>query len=212
MLHQRSSSHWVQWLAVASVIGGLLWIPYGLFEMLEPWGTDTVYRDDRGYSEVVDSLNYVVYSLPGSLGLLLTTLGVVGVIAHLRLPAHRSGRVGRALTYVALLLAILSLLGVIVLFDPLFTTARIFGSLALGGATLLLSFDARALGIAPNWTVMLLVLGLMGLFLLPLWPLVFAVELVPEVVGAAFMMLFGLGWVLLGFRLHQETEQSQLAG
>ena len=46
----------------------------------------------------------------------------------------------------------------------------------------------------------LLVPGALGLFLLPLWPLVYAAELIPEMGGAATIALFGLGWVLLGVR------------
>ena len=65
----------------------------------------------------------------------------------------------------------------IALFDPVFTAARIFGTLAL------------------------LALGLLGLFLLPLWPLVYAVELLVTAAGAAFIALFGLGWVGLGMAL-----------
>ncbi len=32
------------------MVGGLLWLPYGLFTMLQPWGVDVVYREAQGYS------------------------------------------------------------------------------------------------------------------------------------------------------------------
>ena len=212
MILGRVSPSQIRWLAVAAVLGGLLWIPYGVFEMLEPWGTDTVYRDDLGYEVITDTPLFVAYSLPGSLALLLTSLGLVGVLALLELPVHRAGRIGRVLAYVASGLALLSILGVLVLFDPVFTSSRIFGSLALGAATLLLGIDARVRGVAASWTVALLSLGLLGLSLLPLWPLVHALELVPEGVGAAFIVVFGLGWVLTGYRLYEGVRLARDGG
>lgn len=188
-------------VGAAAALGGLLWLPYGVFEMLEPWGTADVYRDERGYDIVTDALLYGVYSLPGSLALLLTALGLLGVLALLRLPAGRAGRTGLVLAYAALALAVLSVAGLVVLFDPLFTAPRIFGTLALGAATVLAGVEARRMSAAPGWTAALLALGLVGLFLLPLWPLVYAVEVVPEAAGAGFIAVFGLGWVLVGYRL-----------
>ena len=164
-------------------------------------GGDTVYRDDRGYEVVTDAALYWAYGLPGSLALLLTDLGLLGTFARLGLPAGRPGSVGRILAYVALGLAVLSVAGLVALFDPLFTAARVFGTVALGAATLLAGVEARQVGTAQGWTAALLVLGLLGLFLLPLWPLVFAVEVVPEGGGAALIALFGLGWALVGHRL-----------
>jgi FtsH-binding integral membrane protein len=202
MTLDRVSTIQIRWLAIAAMLGGLLWMPYGIFEMLEPWGRDTEYRDERGYEVIIDAPLFAAYSLPGGLALLLTSLGLVGVLAMLGLPAQRAGRIGRVLAHVALALALLSILGILVLFDPLFTSARIFGSLALGVATLLVGIDARARGVAASWIGALLIMGLMGLLLLPLWPLVFAVHLAPEGAGAAYIGVFGLGWTLTGYRLH----------
>ncbi len=190
-----------RWAGPAAIVGGLLWAPYGVCELLEPWGTDTLYRDDMGYSEIVDGRLFVAYSLPGSLALLLTTLGLLGAVAWVRLSAIRTGQIARLLAYVALTLGALSLAGVITMFDPLFTAGRIFGTLALGAAMVLAGIAARSAGAPPGWAAALLFLGLLGLFLLPLWPLVHAVQLLPAGVGAAVIALFGSGWALLGYRL-----------
>ena len=187
--------------ALAAALGGLLWMPYGVFEMTQPWGDDTVYRDDRGYEVVTDALLYHLYSLPGSAALMLTALGLLGAFRLRGLPAGRAGRVGVLLAYAALALAVLSAAGVVVRFDPVFTGPRILGTLALGGGTLLAGVAARRTGAAASWTTALQALGLLGLVLLPLWPLVYAVELVPEAGGAAVIALFGLGWVLVGYGL-----------
>ena len=184
-------------VGVAAALGGLLWVPYGVFEMLQPWGTDTVYREDRGYEVVTDDLLYWVYSLPGSLALMFTTLALLGLFPLLGL----RGRAGRILAYAALALAILSIGGLAIRFDPLFTAPRIFGTLALGAAMLLAGIEARREVALRGWAATLLVLGLLGLFLLPLWPLVFALEVLPEGGGAGIIALFGLGWVLMGHRL-----------
>ncbi|MDQ4099182.1 MAG: hypothetical protein M3121_01620 [Chloroflexota bacterium] len=194
-------------VALAAALGGLLWVPYGVFEMLQPWGEDTVYRDDRGYEVVTDTLLYWVYSLPGSLALLLTTLGLLGALDLLRLPTARISRIGLILAYVALGLAILSAVGVVTRFDPLFTGPRIFGTLALGGATVLMGVAAHRMGTAPGWAATLLALGLLGLFLLPLWPLVYAVNLVPEGGGTGIIALFGLGWVMVGYQPWRSQRQ-----
>ena len=196
-----TSTALARWAGPAGVVGGLLWAPYGVFEMLEPWGTDTVYRDDVGYALVTDTRLFVAYSLPGSLALVLTALGLLGVLTGLRLSAARTGRIARLLAYVALALGTLSLLGVVVMFDPLFTAGRIFGTLALGAATVAAGLAARGAGAPSGWFAALLLLGLLGLFLLPLWPLVYAVQWLPEGVGAACIALFGLGWAVLGSAL-----------
>lgn len=186
---------------MAAVLGGVLWILYGIFEMLQPWGADTVYRDDVGYELITDTPLYLLYSLPGGLALLLTSLGLMGALALLRLPAGRFGKVGRILTYVAVVLAILSLGGVIALFDPVFTACRIFGTLALGIAAFLAGAAALRAGRRVGWTIGLLLLGLIGMFLFPLWPLVYAVQWLSEGAGAVVVALFGLGWLVTGYCL-----------
>ena len=64
---------------LAAILGGVLWVPYGVFEMLEPWGPAVIYRDDLGYQLVTAPSLFLAYSLPGSLALLLTSLGLLGL-------------------------------------------------------------------------------------------------------------------------------------
>ena len=203
------STQTIRLRGLAAIVGGLLWVPYGVFEMLEPWGAATVYREDVGYELITDAPLFVVYSLPGGLALLLTSLGLLGGLALLGPRAGRARTGGSILASAALALAALGLAGVVVLFDPAFTAARIFGTLALGAAGVLASLSARRAGAGSGWTLALLALGLLGLFLLPLWPLVYAVELVPEAGGAALIALFGTGWVALGHALWSSRGASQ---
>ncbi len=202
------SSSWTRWSGLAAMLGGALWIPYGIFEMLEPWGADVAYRDDVGYSVIIDASLFVAYSMPGSLAVLLTSLGLLGVFTQLGVSVSLIDRMGTILTYIAVVLAVLSVAGVIALFDPLFTVGRVFGSLALGTATFLVGVAALRSRIAPGWTVALLYLGLAGIFLFPLWPLVYALQWVSQVVGAAFMAQFGLGWTVVGYVIWSEKGEA----
>ena len=197
-------SGWTRWSALTAMLGGALWVPYGIFEMLEPWGADVAYRDDVGYSVITDASLFVAYSMPGGLAVLLTSLGLLGVFARLGASVGPIDRLGTILAYVAVALAVLGLAGVIALFDPLFTVGRVFGTLALGTATLLAGVAALKSRTAPGWTLALLSLGFAGLLLFPLWPLVYALQWVPPAAGAAFMVLFGLGWMVLGYVLWSE--------
>ena len=201
---EELGARWLRWAGPAAMVGGALWMPYGAFEMIEPWGTDAVYREDKGYQVVTDAALFLFYGLPGSLALLLTTVGLLGVTARLGLPMSRLGRVGHALAYVALGLSLASSLGGIALVGPVHFGGLFFGSLALGAATFLTALDAHQAGAPGGWAVGLLVLGVVGLLLLPLRPMVNAVEVVPAAAGAAFIALFGLGWTPVGYRLWRE--------
>jgi hypothetical protein len=184
----------VRWAWLAALLGGILWMPYGLFEMLEPWGAATSYRDDLGYEVVTATARYRVYALPGGLATLLTALGLFG------LPATFLGRPARSLALVAAGLAVVAVAGAVLPFDPLFTVGCVFGTLALGVATALTGLVARRAG-AARWSVGLSALGLLGIGLLPLWPLVYALGWVSTWAGAALIATFGLGWFAIGCRL-----------
>jgi hypothetical protein len=195
--------------AILALIAGSLWILYGPLTMLSPWGTDVVYRDALGYSAVIDVSLFVLYSLPGALALILSAIALLGVIALLQRDAGGPEKVARGLTHAALGLGFLSLAGVLVLFDPVFTAGRIFGTLSLGLATLLASLAARRGRVASAWTRALVLLGVLGVALLPLWPLVFALGWLTEAAGALLIAVFGIGWMWVGWRLRDEADGLQ---
>ena len=195
---------------LAAMVGGALWVPYGIFEMQEPWGADVAYRDDVGYSLITDASLFLTYSMPGGLAVLLTSLGLLDVFARLGASAGLIDRIGTILTYIAVVLAVLSVAGVIALFDPLFTVGRVFGTLALGTATFLAGVGALRSRMDQGWTAALLCLGIAGIFLFPLWPLVYALQWVPQAAGAAYMVLFGLGWTVLGYRMLRSEKGEEL--
>jgi hypothetical protein len=105
------------------------------------------------------------------------------------------------LTYLSLGLAVLSFIAVVALIAPLSFAGRAFGSLALGAATLLVGIDLpRAHPASPTSLVLL---GSLGLLLLPLQPLVWALQIIPVSMATGIIALFGLGWLVLGYRLSQ---------
>lgn len=197
-------------LSVTAMLGGLLWVPYGVFEMLQPWGADAEYRSDPGYEVVTNGFLYRLYNLPGSLALLLVAVSLLGISRHLSLSTGSAMPVSKALAASALALAGIALAGVTAGFDPLFTGPRLLGTTALGAATFLAGVRARR---GSEWTAegsALVALGLLGLFLFPLWPLVYAVGIIPNWLGAAIIALLGLGWVAIGYRHWQRPAVSSV--
>jgi hypothetical protein len=173
---------------------------YGVFLMVKPWGAAEVYRDDLGYQLVTNVSLFWLYNLPGTVAIFLTAPGLVGIVTRYKLPVSRAGKIGIILTYITFGLAGLSLVGLVTLIAPLAFASKAFGSLTLGAATFLIGFDMqRANKVSPWKTAFLIILGFMGLLLLPLLPLVFALELIPAGLAAGFIAGFGLGWVLLGY-------------
>lgn len=186
----------VMWLI--GMLGGLLWIPYGVFEMLQPWGIHKAYGHEQGYDVVTDSLLYLLYSLPGSLALMLTAVSLLGICRHRALGTGGTVTASRALAVIALLVGGLSLIGVALEFDPLFTGPRLVGTMALALGILLAGWAARRAGSAATSGWVLIAVGLLGVFLFPLWPLVNGLALVPAWFAAAVVALFGLSWVVVG--------------
>lgn len=189
------------WLGAATMLGGVLWVLYGVGEMLEPWGAAKIYVDDLGYELVTNIPLFRAYSLPGSLALCFTALGLLTVSARYRLAARRVGTSGAILAYLAAGVGALSAVGAVILFVPVFFAGITFGTLILGAASLLLGLAARPAAVPSFLTATLLAVGVMGLLLFPLRPLVFALMWVSEGVAAVLMATFGLGWLVVGYHL-----------
>lgn len=169
--------------------------------MLRPGGVDVVYRESRGYSVVVDTSLFLLYSLPGSLALILTGIGLLGLVEHFRRHSNVRSRATRGFAYIAVGLGLISLVGVAVLFDPVFTAGRVFGTLSLAIAVILTAAAAPRGNAGGTWVVTLMLVGAIGVFLLPVWPLVYALGCLSEAAGALSIALFGAGWIVVGWRL-----------
>jgi hypothetical protein len=172
-----------------AVAGGLLWIPYGALELLRPWGPDTRYDAASGYDVVVDVARFTAYSLPASLALLLSGLALITVNRRLA----TGGRVGGVAGHLAVALGVLSAAGVLLQFDPVFTSASLVGTLLLGVGVL-----ATARHAAGHSRPVLVLLGTVCVALPPLWPLVYAVQWLPAAAAAGVFVLHGAAWIALG--------------
>ncbi len=180
---------------MAALWGGPLWMLYGVFEILQPFGADTVFDATREYDVVVDRGLFTLYSAPGSVALALGALTVLSLVAGAtRRP--RAARAGRVLAWLTLALAAASLVGVAVGLDPLFTGPRIAGTLVLGSALCVTAPGIRARRLATP----VLALGVAAMGLLAIWPLVYALEILPRAAGAAIIVAFGAGWIAAGRR------------
>lgn len=177
------------------VLGGVLWVIYGVFEMLEPFGVAKLYDAHLGYERITDPTLYLGYGIPGATALILTGLGLT------RWTRGETGSivgVSRVTAFAVVVAGGLSGLGLVVRSAPLFFGPVALGTPVLGAATCLLASGSQ--GAARADRGLLLLTGGLGLFTLPLRPLVYALHAIPPAGGAVALGLFGLGWVLLGWR------------
>ena len=169
-----------------------LWAWFGVAEFVRPWGSPTQHDEARGYDVVLEPSAYWISVGPGSIALLLTAAGVATLVGG---TPTGSARWARRLAVAAGVLGLLSLIGVVTMFDPVATAGRLLGFVLLGSSCTLAASTRRHRGggsAAPIW---LAALACLTLLLLPLWPLVYALELLPPAGAAACFVLVGLGCI-----------------
>jgi hypothetical protein len=185
-----------------AVVGGVLWVPYGALELLEPWGEDVRYEVNLGYAVVLDRPLFTLHSLPGALALLLCAMALLSIQQRLGVVS----RSARAAAAAAAALGTVSLLGVVVAFDPAFTAGRAAGTLVLGIGALL-----AAAAVDGPWRTALAALGTVAVLLLPVWPLLFAVGWLSPAAGAAVLAVHGAAWVAVGVAASGVTSNTHLS-
>lgn len=179
--------------AAGMVVGGILWIVFGVFVMIKPWGAAEIYRPDLGYELITNRALYLLYGVPGTAALILSGFGLLALAPG---QAGRLVGLGRVLAYATLGAGGLSGLGLAIGSAPLFFGPVALGAPILGAAACFVATGARS----ANRGLLLLTGGL-GLFFLALWPLVVALQVIPPAAGAMAIGLFGFGWVILGWRV-----------
>ena len=181
--------------APGMVLGGILWVVHGVFEMIAPFGVASVYNADIGYELITDRALYLLYGVPGTVALVLSGFGLV------TLARGRAGRLvgaGRVLAFATLGAGVLGGLGLVIGSAALVVAPIGLGTPVLGAAACFVAAEVRSPAVADRGLLRLT--GVLGLFILLLRPLVYALQLIPLAVGAAVIGLFGLGWVALGWR------------
>lgn len=188
--------------AWAAIVGGLLWSLFGVFEMLEPFGSSKNYVDSLGYELVTRPGLFQLYNLPGAVALALLALALIGVTKVL--DVTYPGR--RGLGFLVVGLALVSLAGTVALIAPIAVVGLSLGRLLLGVATLVAAFRMNRVSSLYSWTNALLPLGLGGVTLLALQPLTWALSWFSPALSTVIMVAFGLGWLALGTRVARSTD------
>jgi hypothetical protein len=145
---------------------------------------------------------FILYNLPGVLALLMTALGAFPYVAAVHPVKRKLGNVSRVLLVIAAVFGSMAAVGQLGRFDALTTGGVSFGVLFLGLALFLagLATSAKNTGTGrygPVQGIELMLLGITGMLILLLRPLVFALQLLPLAFGTAACVLFGVGWILL---------------
>jgi hypothetical protein len=194
---------------IAMAVGGSLWIVYGYFRFLMPRGPDVMWREDLQYSAIISTELFLLYNLPGILALLLTAWAALSCLTTLQAARTGKKRTAQALLALSFLFGVLGTVGQVVRFDPLTTGGLGFGVPILGLAVFLAGLSARGGKVVhdhSSWSgLSLVLLGVIGMFTLPLRPLMFALSMLPLAFGTAVFALFGAGWIGLGFKVWLET-------
>ncbi|MET4637687.1 hypothetical protein [Mycetocola sp. 2940] len=197
----------VIWVMVA---GGILWILHGYLRSMTPLGHDQVWREDLGYSPILSTELFLLYDLPGVLALLLTSWATLSYLTMLRTPRISLKRAAKLLVILAYIFGLVAAAGLVILFVPPTTAGLNFGIAVLGLALFLAGLAALKGGDGlygrPGLSgPVLMLLAAIGMFTLPLRPLMYAFALVPLAFGAAVFALYGAGWIVFGIGLRQET-------
>lgn len=195
----------------AMIAGGILWIVYGYFRFVTPQGPDVEWREELGYSPILSTELFLLYNVPGVLAILLTLWGTLSHVHSLRTEHTRLKLAAWIAALLASVLGLLATAGQVILFDPLKTFGLAVGTPILGLAIFLAGLAVVRDGKTQNGPSLrvgpvLMLLGVIGMFTLPLRPLMFALSLLPLAFGAAAFALFGASWILLASSLRKMPE------
>lgn len=195
--------------------GGVLWIVHGYLRIITPYGPDVVWREDLGYSPIISTELFVLYNLPGALALMLAAWAAFSFLSALRRGRSALKIAAQILVLLAFLLGLVAVAGQLILFSPPTYAGIAFGMPALGVALILtgLMFAREGAGIQEHPRLLgpgLMLLGTVGLFILPLWPMMYALNWLPLWFGALIYAACGAGWVIFGVSLR--TTPARAAG
>lgn len=186
------------------VAGGILWVIHGYFRFIMPFGPDAVYQEDLNSSPIISPELFLLYNSPGVLALLLTAWTAFFYLR--RLPRLHPGlqRAAWILAMLAILFGLIAAVGIAILFVPPATGGISLGVPVLGLALVLAGLAMGREGKDQHGQTrllgrLLMLTGLVGMFTLPVQPLMYALALLPLAVATAVFALFGAGWVALAF-------------
>jgi hypothetical protein len=200
-----------------TVAGGILWMVHGYFRFIMPYGPDAEWRKDLGYSPVLSTELFLLYNVPGVLALLLTAAAAFSYLRSLPRPRRGLQRAARILAMLAILFGLIAAVGASIRSVSPTTGGISLGVPALGLALVLAGLALRSDGVDGRGQTRLLapllvLTGLVGMFTLPVQPLIYALAVVPFAVGTAVFVVFGVGWAALAFTLGSGRSASAPGG
>ena len=193
---------WRRWSALAAIVGGAVWCFYSVFEMLAPLGVAQTYDDELGYDRVLDPSLYRLYLGVGTASVALLSVGLLA-ISGLGVKSWLL-RIGQVFGTISLLFGVIGLAGALLLATILAGAGALGGSAILGVGTFLV---VHGIGrrVAGRFRIVLIALGIIGLGILLLRPLVYAFEVLPPGVAVVIMVVWGALWVVAGVLLSRTS-------
>lgn len=195
---------------IGMITGGILWILHGYLRFMTPLGPDQVWLEALGYSRILSTELFWLYDVPGVLALLLTSWATLSYLPTLRTPRAGLRRAAKLLVTLALIFGLVAAAGLVILLVAPTTGGLSLGTPLLGLALFLAGLAAveTSSGLYGHPRLLrpvLILLGAIGMFTLPLRPLMYAFALAPVAFGVAVFTSFGAGWVVFGIGLRGET-------
>lgn len=180
-----SSSKVIRWSGLAAIVGGVLWIIFGVLNT-QPLGTSHT----TAPFAIRDPSLYRIYHLPAAVATLLAAVGLLGLGRRLAQPAGPLVRVGLVLAYIAAVAGAVNTLALAVLVISLHFAGAMIGVLSLGIGTILVGVAVLRNAGWRRWRTLPLTIGILGVLTFPVSMLTFGGP--AELVGVALMALFGL--------------------
>ena len=196
-------NRWAPWLATG---GGLLWILYAIFAMLQPMGTVAAFTNDQGQTLVTNPTAFRLAGSAGGAALAFLGLAVVGTARRYSLPGDEPtrfssavpSRFGVAMGWVGALAGLLAAVAALLLLVPANSAMQLFGAVLVPFGTLLVAIEANGSERAYPVAAPLFLAGTLGMVALlaqamtPLFPWMLPVY------AALVMAVYGFVWVRFG--------------
>lgn len=190
--------------------GGALWTVHGAFEMLQPLGAVTEYREQLGYSVVIDPVGYRLAGLAGPPAAVVTALALIGSVRPL--PRTRPRTVTTWLAGTALVLGVVAAAGVVLAVDPPFEAGTTLARLLCSVAAVVAGIAVRRTSDGDRAGGWLTVAGAVGGLVLAARVLVNAFVMIPGAAAFAVSVAFGLSLAVAGNELARLGRPSPSTG
>lgn len=195
-----------RWAGELALIGGLLWIGYGILATLQPMGAVTAVANEVGETLVTNPLAFRTAGVAGGAALMLLGLAVVGAATRYKLPGAEPNRFntlvpsrfGVAMGWVGALAGLLASGAALLLLVAPQAAMQLFGAVLVPVGAMLVAIEANGSDHAYRMAGPLFFVGALGMIsllvqaMLPLTP-----WLLP-VYAALVMAVYGFAWVRFG--------------